>query len=503
MSVEDFAEALKRQRHETWREPEPLPQGPPPVEPFHLEMVPAAFADWVGDITDRMQVPADYVAVAAMVAAGALIGRQIGIRPKRHDDWLVVPNLWGVVVGRPGLLKTPALEETLRPIKALERDAAARHAEQVKVHEAQGEIDREAKKLRAGRIREELKSHRDRDNLARELAGEQGEISEPARQRFIANDATVPKLGELLRDNPRGVLVFRDELMGWLRSLETEGREGDRGFYLEAWNGTGRFTYDRIGRGTVDIEAACVSVLGGIQPGPLLGYLAAKAWDGAGDDGLLQRFQLAVWPDAPPTWRNVDRAPNSAARAGAAAIFARLTTIATPADEIPALRFDSEAQGAFDAWRTALETRLRDGSLHPAFEAHIAKYRSLLPSIALVCHLVDGAPGERVGVREFYRAEAWAEYLESHAGRIYAALLRADHAAARALGERITDGALPSPFRLRDVYRPQWSGLTTRQAATEAVELLCDLGWLRAGKVTTGGRDATEYGINPAVRRPA
>ena len=70
----------------------------------------------------------------------------------------------------------------------------------------------------------------------------------------------------------------------------------DRAFYCEAWNGTGAYTYDRIGRGTLHIRAACLSVLGGIQPGPLERYLRA-VFAGRGDDGLLQRFQLAVWPD--------------------------------------------------------------------------------------------------------------------------------------------------------------------------------------------------------------
>lgn len=85
---------------------------------------------------------------------------------------------------------------------------------------------------------------------------------EPQRRRYVVNDSSVEKMGEILSANPNGVLVFRDELTGFLRSLEREGQEVGRAFYLEAWNGTGRFTYDRIGRGTVDIEAYCISILG-------------------------------------------------------------------------------------------------------------------------------------------------------------------------------------------------------------------------------------------------
>jgi len=67
-------------------------------------------------------------------------------------------------------------------------------------------------------------------------------------------------------------------------------------------------------------------VLGGIQPGPLERYLRA-VFGGRGDDGLLQRFQLAVWPDGAGPWRNVDRWPDAAARARAVEIFQRLNTL--------------------------------------------------------------------------------------------------------------------------------------------------------------------------------
>jgi putative DNA primase/helicase len=110
-------------------------------------------------------------------------------------------------------------------------------------------------------------------------------------------------------------------LTGFLHSLEREGREGSRAFYLEAWNGDGRFTYDRIGRGTIDIEAACVSILGGIQPGPLTGYMLQLAKGLGGDDGLMQRFQLLVWPDVTSEWVNVDREPDISARRRIGEIF--------------------------------------------------------------------------------------------------------------------------------------------------------------------------------------
>jgi hypothetical protein len=140
--------------------------------------------------------------------------------------------------------------------------------------------------------------------------------------------------------NTRGVLVFRDELTGLLKTLDKDGREADKGFYLEAWNGTGRFTYDRIGRGTIDIDAACVSLLGGIQPGPFSAYIARVARGGGDDDGLMQRFQLTVWPDVSSTWSNQDRAPDTAAREAAWAVYHRLYQIDPNAIGATASDFD-------------------------------------------------------------------------------------------------------------------------------------------------------------------
>jgi hypothetical protein len=318
----------------------------------------------------------------------------------------------------------------------------------------------------------------------------------------------VEKLGELLRDNPRGVLLFRDELTGFLRTLDREGHENDRGFYLEAWNGTGGYSYDRIARGTIDIEAACVSILGSIQPGPLGHYLRPTLRGGIGDDGLMQRFQLLVWPDIPPDWENIDRWPNSQAKEAAYEVFTRLdrftvadlgATTHEDAGGIPFLRFDDAASELFIDWRTALERTLRKPGDHAAVQAHLSKYRSLVPSLALIIHLADGGKNP-VTVAAIERALAWAEYLESHARRIYSHGLGVDYAGAQALADHISRGDLEHGFTARDVYRPQWADLTTSEEAARAIDTLVDLHWLYPIPQDTGGRPSVRYLINPKVQ---
>lgn len=108
-----------------WPDPSPLPEGLPPVKPLEPDMIPLPLRGWLMDAAERLQIPPDFSTAAAVVALGSIIGRGCGINPKCHDDWLVVPNLWGAVVGRPSLMKTPALMEAFRHLTRLEVDAKA------------------------------------------------------------------------------------------------------------------------------------------------------------------------------------------------------------------------------------------------------------------------------------------------------------------------------------------------------------------------------------------
>jgi putative DNA primase/helicase len=439
-------------------------------------------------------------------------GINCGIRPKCHDDWTVVPNLWGMAIGRPGIMKTPALQEPLRPLKRLEVEAQKEHERAAREFAARALVADAAEDVAKSKLRAEIKKGANLEQLAAELADREEAEPEPVRHRFIINDSTVEKLGEILNQNPNGVLCYRDELIGLLKSLDKEGQEGARAFYLEAWNGTGRYTYDRIGRGTIDIEVACISVLGATQPGPLGDYQRDAVRSGAGDDGLLQRFQVAVWPDVSKEWVNCDRWPNSAAREAAYDVFSRLAaldpvTVGADTDEhdpggIPYLRFDEAAQERFDAWRASLERRVRSGEEHPAIESHLAKYRSLIPSLALLFHLADGRRGA-LSAEALERAIAWGEYLESHARRIFSPTVRSAVGAAHALTGKIMAGALPSGFGLKDVYHAGWSKLSSRQDVEEAAELLIEHNWLReTTDKQTGGRPRSRFWINPKLGAP-
>ena len=482
--------------------PTPLPDGFSGVEQFDYILLPNAFRPWIKDIAERMQCPPDYPAISAMVGLASLVGRQVSIRPKKHDDWYVVPNLYGAVVGRPGVLKSPSLKEPMTAIHGFQSKAMKEYESQSESFEAAELVYQERVKLERLKVKDDLNSSHSNNaqNNAEDLIAAKPEP--PVCKRYIVNDTTVERLQEILSENPNGVLQYRDELIGFLKQMKKTGHETDRAFFLEAWNGDGSFISDRIGRGMTNVECACLSIIGGIQPGPLQSYFAGIAHGGGGDDGLLQRFQLLVYPDIPSTWENVDRAPDKAAEEAARAVFNRLRDIQLNGFNIetglPYLRFTESAQEVFDRWRSELEMRLRSGDEPQAIEAHLSKYRSLVPSLALLIHLANDEVGS-VDVDCLKAALAWAIYLESHARRVYAPVLNPEMESARALAVKIKQGKLEQEFTIKDVYSSHWSNLTNSHLARAAVHILIDYDWLTVEKEQTDGRPKRTYIVNPTV----
>jgi hypothetical protein len=509
-----------------WPEPGPLPQAPR-VPNLPADFIPAPLRAWLVDLSERACIPLEFLACPALVGISAIVGRSVGIHPGRFDDWLVVPNLWGAIVGRPGVMKSYAVSEALKPLARLAAEARDRYQAQEALDGARRDrIEAEITAIKGDMVKAaKAKDDTAKIELERDLAGEKAELlqAQPPERRHMTQDATVEKLGELLRDNPRGLLLFRDELSGWLRTLDKAGREGDREFFLESWNGTGGYTFDRVSRGTIHIPAVTVALVGGIQPGKLQAYIDEATANGGGADGLLQRIQLAVWPDGVGEWRQADRWPDKAARDLAYGIFKALDRLKPPeGEDIPALRFAPDAQDLFDAWRHELESRLRSEELSttPTFESHVAKFRSLMPSLALLFHLinvaetfapfatsVDGHSGEivveqipPVSLKAAQRAAAWVDFLECHARKVYASELTPGVEAARALSAKIKAGEVQDGATVRSIYDRHWSGLSTNKQVVAALDVLCSAGWVQIDRVETGGRPSDVVRIHPSFK---
>lgn len=491
----------KAETEPSWPAPKPLPDGLLPVAAFEMDFLPKSIAPWVADISDRMQCPADFVGIPAMVALGAVLGRRVGIRPQQMTDWTEVANLWGCIVGRPGAMKSPAAQEALRPLNRIEADARKESDEARKDYESALTLHKIAKEVATAKAREALRKGDNAEGLL-----DIDEPEEPKAKRLVTNDTSYERLGEILADNPNGVLAFRDELVSLLKTLDREEYAAARGFYLTAWNGTSGYTFDRITRGKTHIEAACVSLLGSTQPGKIAEYIRRATSGGAGDDGLIQRFSLLVWPDQAGDWKEQDRYPLIEAKQAAWATFGSIGSLDPMAigaqrddnEELPYLRFDDAAQQVFREWRADLEKRLRSGDMSPAMESHMAKFRKTVPALALINHLADGGCGP-VNERAILRALAFSQYLETHARRAYAAGSEGETTAAKAIISRIRRRQLSDGFTARELWRNKWSGLDDLDHVKAGLALLTDYHWLSLAVAQTGGRPSGTYTINPKV----
>ncbi|MBU1568805.1 MAG: DUF3987 domain-containing protein [Proteobacteria bacterium] len=487
-------------------EPLPLPDELLPVAAFDFDLLPENLREWAKDISDRLQCPPDFVAVGIMTTLAAVIGRKVGIRPQEHTGWTVVSNLWTLIIGRPGILKSPAIEEALAPLKRLVALANEEHEQLFSQYKTSLAVSKLRAEANEKAVKRDIGNKTDEELLA-VLAVDEPEA--PNLRRYMTNDTSPASLGEVLRLNRNGLLIHRDELVSLLKGLDREDQAEGRGFYLTGWNGDSSYTIDRIGRGlNLYIEAVCLSLLGGTQPGRVAEYIGQAIKGGTADDGLIQRFGLMVWPDNGPTWKNVDRPPDTRAKNQAfkvydyldkmdpAVIGAQLDTdIDGKPEGIPYLRFDPEGLKLFLEWRTDLEARLREGDLHPALESHFAKYRKLIPSLALIIHLSESGGGS-VGKRATLKALAWGEYLETHAQRAYTAGAQPSVATAKAILKRIKKGDLGTSFSSRDVSRPKWSMLTDTEKVQDALKLLVEYNHLIEERVETAGRPATVFHLN-------
>lgn len=121
-----------------WPDPVPIQDELLPVDPFNAAaLLPSALRDWITDIADRMPCPPDFVAAAAIVTLGSVIGARCVIKPKQYDDWIVVPNLWGGVVGLPSSKKSPAISEALKPLDRLIALAREEHEKEKAEYETE------------------------------------------------------------------------------------------------------------------------------------------------------------------------------------------------------------------------------------------------------------------------------------------------------------------------------------------------------------------------------
>lgn len=506
---------------DSWREPKPITHELLPVQQLKREMLPADIAAYVYDVANRADnMPPDGVAACLLVTMCSVVGTRVGMRPKQCDSWVVIPNTWGAIVAPPSSKKSPAVDAALAPLNRLVADAKEAFNDAMKKQNVSEVIKKEETKALKSKLADACKKSdaAKKAEIAEELQAFEDEQAQVFEKRYMTDDGTIEAIVELEQINPNGILVKRDELTGWLSNLDKD--PAARAFHLEGFNGNGSYQWDRVLRGTGYVESHCLSILGGIQPDKLIAYLEPSI-KGLGNDGLMQRFQIMVYPDA-TAWKYRDSYPNKEARNSVYELFKKLDALspnelvqigANPADDLskrPYFNFDDAAQALFMQWTTHLHTVIIANEERGIIVEHLQKYASLMPSLALLFHLIDGVQLGRIGRVSRQATEMaieWCTYLETHARRIYGLVFDAADMKAATLGKKLVELKADHEWRIkgltsREVHRKNWKGLTSIEAVHDALDILVDNHWLVVEEIEAtvkGGRPSKLFLVNPKI----
>jgi hypothetical protein len=484
---------VPEQEQEPWPEPvDILADQDPGAAPILTERhVPAALWPFVADSAERMGVATSTVALCAIVACAAAISEEWKLQPKRHDyTWTERACLWGATIGLPSIMKSPVIAITTAPIDSLEIAARERWNEEMAAY---------------------------RLALAEWKAADKPdpEPMPPRCARYMVESTTVEALQEVLRDDKDGkffaplgkVLCKQDELAEFLAGMDrySTGKGGsDRGAYLRLYNG-GRYSIDRIGRGSFAAKSWSGCILGGCQPDPIQ-QIASNATD----DGLLQRLMFDV---PAPRGPGQDRAPNHAAIETYRSLFPALAAL-RPArngegDRVAHVVLHADAHAS----RESIDATARAMSLwpdaSPQLQSAFGKWSGLFARLCLVFHLVEvaaaRAQGERGPPTDTISPETAAR-VRCYMREILAPmLLRADsimfasnqtaHAAWIA-SYIIANGR--TRIAARDIvqsYRPLRAP-EQRETLESTMDSLCTFGWLRPEPPRGGSVRPTAWRVN-------
>lgn len=359
----------------------------PALPEFPLDGWAPAYAAMVRAVAESTSTDPNMVATLALPVAGALIGNRRYVAVK--DDWREWSRVFAVVVAPPSVGKSPVGRAVRAPLVAIQRDLDGVWRSQVEQWEFEGSKGRP-----------------------------------PAPRHLVVHDTTVEALVEAMAGHPSGTLLYRDELTGWLASLDQYKARGgsDRQSYLEAWSGE-PVRVVRVSKPALVVDNPHLSVAGTTQPGRLEGLLVT-------DDGFGQRFLVC---SARPVRADM-RAPAVPEPVAQAWVHLGCSLYRLPAPDGPVgLGFAPGVRSHLLDRLQALADLEHSGELAPVLVQVAGKLRAYLPRLTLInaCMWAVSGSAEVVTSEMVDTAAEACEFFLGQARAVY--------------GETDTAGVVPAP----------------------------------------------------------
>jgi hypothetical protein len=407
------------------------------------------------------------VIAATVGAAAAVLSDGLRLEVNRASEYYESARLWVLLIGPPGVAKTPSLGAATAPIKAMHRE-----------------------------LFEEWQRACARARQSAEASDDPPEL--PPRPALYTADATTEALAETLAGNPRGLLFLNEEFESWLGSHDAyrSGGSKDRGEWLRAFDG-GPHQVDRIKRGCFFVPNWGLSILSATTPSALQKLVRKLP-----ADGLLQRFlPVLVQPG-----RAADpRADVSLLAQGYHNALHRLHGYG-PESGVRVVSLAPEAAALLRDERERLRSLALAVQVYgDGFAGHVAKHAAMLARIALVFHAVSGRdhPAERpLEVASVKLAARFMQKALRHAQTLYGDLLGQEGAVslARAVAAVLLADKRQEITRRELVHSCHaWRKCDDDRHRDEAMRFLVDVGWLREEAGEYSKAHVTRWAINPAV----
>ena len=453
----------------------PLPTVPPSdrFQPFPVDALPEPLRGFVTAGATAIGCDPSFIALPLLTVCGAAIGNTA--RLKLKEGWLAPPLIWTMIVGESGSAKTPAFQLVMQPVQSRQHAALKRYAAAEKENQAQMALYK--------------KSLGQWEKQAQTSDEPPEKPNEPRAERFYIEDTTIEAVAPLLAGNPRGLLLARDELSGWLGAFDkySSGKGGsDAAHWLSMYN-AGTVTVDRKNGTpkTISVPHAAIGITGGIQPGVLNRTLGQQHRE----SGMAARFLLSFPPPTVRRWTDAEIDPQRVARYAEILDVLYLRPIVTDAEgqQCPGVvELSLEARALFQSFynQNGIEQADLAGDLSAAW-TKLSEYPARL---ALVIHCVRRAandptlaPQEMIDAETMSAAVRLVEWFKQEARRGYDMLAETEaERHQRRLKEWIERKA--APVTVREVHQGcRW--LRPTEKAEQALQALVASGvgsWVKS-----------------------
>ena len=225
--------------------------------PFPSEVFPEQIRQIINRTRTCLNFPLDYICPALIFASSIALGNAIAVEIKK--GWKEKAIFYMAIVGEPGTNKSSCLEFAIEPLRKIDRDNLKTYKKKLKQYEA-------------------TKNDPDKN------------IEQPVYGQIVLSDITVEGFLKQHLNTPRGLAIYADELMGFVKSFSRYRSGNDEEIWTQLFTGV-PIIVNRLHSDSFSVSNPFVGIIGGVQPG-----LLRKFADGKTDSGFIYRW-LFAYPD--------------------------------------------------------------------------------------------------------------------------------------------------------------------------------------------------------------